>query len=50
MRTNYIDQEVKGRKFMGDVGPTSYETSDKQMVIPNLKPIVGPAVIYKDTV
>lgn len=36
---------------MKDVGPASYETLDKQVIMPvHLRPNVAPALIYKDMV
>lgn len=48
VREHYLDDEAKGRRFMANVAPTSYEISDKQVVVPNLQPHIAPAVIYKD--
>lgn len=38
VREHYLDDELKGRHFMKNVAPTSYEIFEKQVVVPNLYP------------
>ncbi len=48
-KKHYLDDEIKNRRFMKDVGPTSYETIDKRVAVPlNLEPNIAPAIIYRD--
>lgn len=49
MRAHYLDDEIRGRKYMQSVGPASYETLNKQVTMPaNLRANVAPVVIEKE--
>ena len=49
VRKHYLDDDLKNRRFMKDVGPGTYETVDKRVAVPvNLEPNIAPAIIYRD--
>lgn len=50
VREHYLDDEIKGKKFMQDVGPTTYETFNKKVAVPaNLPPNLGPSPLKIDS-
>jgi len=49
VRKHYLDDDLKNRRFMKDVGPASYDTLEKRVAVPvNLEPNIAPAIIYRD--
>ena len=49
VRKHYLDDEIRGRKFMKNVGPATYDTYEKIHTVPtSLKQNLAPAAILKD--